>query len=402
MESSGRTAADRPGAILSKALWGYGFRPFFLGAGALAAVLIPWWAGVFAWGLPLGTSWPPALWHGHEMLFGFIAAAIAGFLLTAVPSWTGERGFAGWPLMSLATVWVLGRLAIATASLWPLPAVAALDLLFFPGLMILVSRPLLRARNRNTPLLAVLAALWAVDGAYYWGLLHSDPALSRHALFVGIDIVLLLITVVGGRIVPAFTSVALKHRGYAVRSSQVLTRLAIVVMLTVVIVDLWRPESRAAGIVAAAASTLHACRLAQWRGVRTLRAPIVWVLHVGYLWLAIGFALKAIALLTGLPFAAFYLHAFTIGAAATMIMAVMTRASLGHTGRPLVVARPTACAYGLLTVATAVRVFGPAWLPLPYFSVVLLAATLWTAAFVLFLAVYAPILFSPRVDGKPG
>ncbi|HWG29595.1 MAG TPA: NnrS family protein, partial [Steroidobacteraceae bacterium] len=176
----------------------------------------------------------------------------------------------------------------------------------------------------------------------------------------------------------------------------------IAAMLTVVIVDLGWPESRAAGIVAACVGIIHACRLAQWRGLRTLRAPIVWVLHAGYLWLAIGFALKAIALLTGLPFAAFYLHAFTIGAATTMIMAVMTRASLGHTGRPLVVARPTACAYGLLTAATAVRVFGPAWLPLLYSSVVLLAATLWTAAFVLFLAVYAPILFSPRVDGKPG
>ncbi|HWG31924.1 MAG TPA: NnrS family protein, partial [Steroidobacteraceae bacterium] len=322
---------------LSKALWGYGFRPFFLAAGALAALLIPWWAGVLAWGLPLGTSWPPTLWHGHEMLFGFIAAAIAGFLLTAVPSWTGERGFAGWPLMLLAAAWVLGRLAVATASLWPLPAVAVLDLLFFPGLMILVSRPLLRARNRNTPLLAVLAALWATDIAFYWGLFHSDPALSRHALFIGIDIVLLLITVVGGRIVPAFTSVALKHGGTPVRSSQVLTRLAIAAMLTVVIVDLGWPESRAAGIVAACAGIIHACRLAQWRGLRTLRAPIVWVLHAGYLWLAIGFALKAIALLTRLPFAAFYLHAFTIGAATTMIMAVMTRASLGHTGRPLVV-----------------------------------------------------------------
>lgn len=387
---------------LSNAIWGYGFRPFFLGAGALAALLIPWWAGVFAWGLPLGTSWPPALWHGHEMLFGFIAAAIAGFLLTAVPSWTGERGFAGWPLILLATVWTLGRLAVATASLWPLPAIAGLDLLFFPGLMILVSRPLIRTRSRNTPLLAVLAALWAADIAFYWGLFHSDALLARHALFIGIDIVLLLVTVIGGRLVPAFTSAALRNSGTPVRSTQAMTRLAVAAMLAVVIVDLWRPEGRAAGAVAAAAAVIHAFRLSQWQGLRTVRAPIVWVLHAGYLWLAVGFALKAIALLTGLPFAAFYLHAFTIGAATTMIMAVMTRASLGHTGRPLVVARPTVWAYGLLTAATAVRVFGPAWLPLPYFSVVLLAATLWTAAFVLFLAVYAPILLSPRVDGKPG
>src|SRR6185312_1888140 len=142
MECSGSTTAARRSMGLSKALWGYGFRPFFLAAGALAALLIPWWAGVLAWGLPLGTSWPPTLWHGHEMLFGFIAAAIAGFLLTAVPSWTGERGFAGWPLAALSALWVFGRVLVATSALWPLALVATVDLLFFPGLMILVSRPL--------------------------------------------------------------------------------------------------------------------------------------------------------------------------------------------------------------------------------------------------------------------
>ena len=273
---------------LSKTLWGYGFRPFFLAAGALAALLVPWWAGVLAWGLPLGTSWPPTLWHGHEMLFGFIAAAIAGFLLTAVPSWTGERGFAGWPLMLLAAAWVLGRLAVATASLWPLPAVAVLDLLFFPGLMILVSRPLLRARNRNTPLLAVLAALWATDIAFYWGLFHSDPALSRHALFIGIDIVLLLITVVGGRIIPAFTSVALKHGGTPVRSSQVLTRLAIAAMLTVVIVDLGWPRAAPQASLPRVRGSFTRAGSPNGAGLRYREHPSCGVLHAGYLWLAIG------------------------------------------------------------------------------------------------------------------
>lgn len=130
--------------------------------------------------------------------------------------------------------------------------------------------------------------------------------------------------------------------------------------------------------------------------------PIVWVLHLAYLWLPLGLALKALALLTGMAFAAFYLHALTIGAAATMIVGVMTRASLGHTGRPLVVARPTVCAYGLLMAAVIARVFGPATLPLSYPDVITLAASLWTAAFVLYLYVYAPILWSPRADGKPG
>lgn len=398
------TTANRIMPGIAKALWGYGFRPFFLGAGVLAALLVPWWAGAIAWGLPLGTGWPPTLWHGHEMLFGFIVAAVAGFLLTAVPSWTGERGFAGWPLVLLAAVWGLARFAVATSALWPLAWVAGIDLLFLPGLAFLVLPPLVRSSNRNTPLLAVLLALWATDAAFYWYLGYGETGLAREALFVGIDIVLLLITVIGGRIIPAFTSAALKQRGVSsqVRAWRGITPLAIVSMVGVAVVDLWRPESSAAGVVAAVAAVIQMVRLAQWRGTLTFRMPIVWVLHFGYLWLPVGLALKALALLGGVAFASFYLHALTIGAATTMIVAVMTRASLGHTGRPLVVARPTAYAYGLLSAAAVVRVFGPSFLPVSYTWVVVVAAGFWTVAFVLFLAVYAPILLSPRADGKPG
>jgi uncharacterized protein involved in response to NO len=338
------------------------------------------------------------------MLFGFVGAAIAGFLLTAVPSWTGERGFAGTPLILLAALWALGRALAATSALWPGSLVAGLDLLFLPALASLVLPPLVRAGNRNTPLLAVLAALWGADIVFYWGLFHEDAALARHALLIGIDIVLLLLTVIGGRIIPAFTNTALRQRGLpsGLHSWRAMTPLAVGAMLALTVIDLWRPGSRAVGWLAAGAAVIQAARLAQWQGLRTLRTPIVWVLHLGYLWLPLGLALKALALLAGVGFAAFYMHALTIGAATTLIMAVMTRASLGHTGRTLVVARPTAYAYGLLTAAAATRVFGPGLLPVPYTVVITLAAVFWTAAFVLFLAVYAPILLSPRADGKPG
>src|SRR5215469_16233730 len=169
------------------ALFGYGFRPFFLAAGVAAAVVIPWWAGALAWGVPLDISWPATLWHGHEMLFGFIVAAIAGFLLTAVPSWTGARGFAGWPLALLAMLWLLGRVAVATSAVWPATLVAALDLAFLPALAAFVLPPLLRARNRNTPLLAVLITLWVTDIFFHWGLARGDPAMARRALLVGIN-----------------------------------------------------------------------------------------------------------------------------------------------------------------------------------------------------------------------
>lgn len=382
----------------------YGFRPFFLGAGLVAMLLIPWWAASYAFGVPLGTSWPPTLWHGHEMLFGFIVAAIAGFLLTAVPSWTGARGFAGGQLALVSGLWLLGRVAVATSQFWPLPAVAVLDLAFLPALGALVAPPLVRARNRNTPLLAVLAALWATDLAFYWGLYHRNDGAARHALIVGIDIVLILITVIGGRIVPAFTTSALKQRGVSgpMRAWPGITELAVSSMIAVALSDLFVPDGTIAGVIAALAAIVHTARLAQWRTLKSLRQPIVWVLHLAYVWLPVGLALKAFALLTGAASAAFWLHALTIGAAATMIFAVMTRASLGHTGRPLVVEPVIALAYLLLTAAALVRVFGLAVLGIAYPEVIIAAAFLWTAAFALFTWIYAPMLLAPRVDGKPG
>lgn len=386
------------------ALLRYGFRPFFLGAGLLASLLIPWWAASYAFGIPLETNWPPTLWHAHEMLFGFIGAAVAGFLLTAVPSWTGARGFAGWPLGLLGSLWLLGRIAVATSALWPLAAVAAVDLAFLPALGVLLIPPLLRARNRNTPLLAVIGTLWALDVAFYWQLAHHDPGASLHVLIVAIDIVLLLVTVIGGRIVPAFTASALKQRGVggAVRAWPGLTVFAVASMIAVALSDLIWPDGRLAGAIAALAAMAQAVRLAQWRTARTLRQPIVWVLHLAYAWLPVGLALKAVALLAGAAPAAFWLHALTIGAATTMILAVMTRASLGHTGRPLIVDPAIVLAYLLLTAAALVRVFGLAVLRLGYPQVIVLSALLWTGAFALFTGFYAPILLAPRIDGRPG
>src|SRR5579883_74838 len=382
----------------------YGFRPFFLGAGLAAALLIPWWAASYACGVPLGTSWPPTLWHAHEMLFGFIGAAVAGFLLTAVPSWTGARGFAGAPLALVSGLWLLARIAVATSRLWPLAAVATLDLAFLPAIAVLVLPPLLRARNRNAPLLAVLAALWAADIAFYRGLYHRNDGESLHALIVGIDIVLLLITVIGGRIIPAFTATALKQRGTvgSVRVWPGITQVAVAAMIALALSDLLVPDGMIGGVIAAIAAAAQAMRLAQWQTLRTLRQPIVWVLHLAYVWLPIGLGLKAAALLTGAAAAAFWLHALTIGAVATMIVAVMTRASLGNTGRPLVVDPLIALAYLLLTAAALVRVFGLAVLRIAYPEVILAAALLWTAAFVLFIWIYAPMLLAARVDGRPG
>lgn len=383
---------------------GYGFRPHFLLAGLGAFVLIPAWALHLVAGLPLGSDWPPTLWHAHEMLYGFIAAAVAGFLLTAVPSWTGQKGYAGAPLALMAGLWLLARVLVASSARWPPLLVAAADLAFLPVLAALVAVPLLRSRNRNTPLLFVVLLFWLCNLGFHLALLRADPPAARLCLVLGIDLVLVLVTVIGGRIVPAFTNSGLRQAGItvAIPSRRWLDLLAVASMVLVAASDAFLPDGTASGVIAAVAAFVQALRLAQWQPLRTRRLPLVWVLHLAYAWLPVGLALKAATLLGGLLVGAFWLHALTIGALTMMIVAVMTRASLGHSGRPLQVHPLTTLAYLLLAAAAIVRVFGLALMGLTYPQVIVLSALLWTTAFALFLVIYAPILWGPRADGKPG
>jgi uncharacterized protein involved in response to NO len=385
-------------------LFGYGFRPFFLFAGLFACLAVPAWLLMYhAGAMPL-PGLPAQLWHGHEMLYGFVFAAVAGFLLTAVPSWTGARGFGGWPLAAVAGVWLAGRIALACAEALPLWLSAGIDLAFLPALAVLLAPPLLRSRNRNTPLLALLLALWLTDAAAWLGFFRQDYALASHSLRVGIDLMLLVVTVIGGRIVPSFTSSALARAGQRVAMAKPawLERAVIGAMIALVLVDLGWPDGAAAGAIAALAALLQAFRLSGWHSLRTRGEPILWVLHVGYAWLPIGLALKAAWLLGALPWASQWLHALTIGVFATMILAVMTRASLGHTGRPISAGGSLAAAYLLLTLACAVRVFAPSLWPSHYLGALVASGALWIAAFAVYLFIYTPILVLPRADGKPG
>jgi uncharacterized protein involved in response to NO len=295
-------------------------------------------------------------------------------------------------------------LAFAGAAHVPFVLLAICELAFLPALIALVAPPLIRERNRNTKLLFVLAAVWLTDAAFLYAVLRGDAVLARHMLLIGIDIILVLVTVIGGRIVPAFTASGLRNRGVVadIRGSRWADGLAIGAMLAVVLVDLVAPWGAIAGGVAALAALGHAWRLAGWRSLKTLGEPLVWCLHLAYVWLPVGLALKAVHLMTGAAWAAYWLHALTIGTAAGMILSVMTRAALGHTGRPLRAAAPIAAAYALLALAALVRVFAPAVLTVDYRAVVMIAGALWIAAFALFVIVYTPILMRPRVDGKPG
>jgi len=305
--------------------------------------------------------------------------------------------------MVLSALWLAGRIAFAFAGHLPVWVVAVAELTFFPALASLIAFPLLRARNRNTPLLAVIGMLWFADATFMCALARGELALATNTLHVGIDVVLLLITVIGGRIVPAFTANSLRQRGITVqvRSHRLIDGGVIAAMILVIAIDIAAPLHPAAAIVAGVAAVGHAARLAGWQGSRAMGQPIVWVLHLAYLWLPIGLALKAIHLSTGADWAADWMHALTVGTAATMIVAVLTRASLGHTGRPLVVSKGVAVAYGLLGAAALIRALATTFAGYREWAI-WTAAALWVMAFAVVLIVYAPILLGPRADGREG
>ncbi len=381
-----------------------GFRLAFMLAALAALLLVPAWVAVQVFGAPLLEGWPPTLWHAHEMLYGFVAAAIAGFLLTAVPSWTGRRGFGGAPLLLLGTLWLAARVLDARAAAWPAALVAAVDSAFLLTLVVLFAPPLLRERNRNTPLLLVLLALAACNLAFHRALARHDPPAAAQALRIAIDIVVLLVTIVGGRIVPAYTATALRAVAGAgrVRTRKALDGASIAAMLAVVAVDLYRPDGRAAAALAVLAALLQALRLLQWRGWRTLHEPLVWVLQAAYAWLPVGLALKCAALLWGPVASAFWLHALTVGAMSMMILGVMSRTALSHTGRPMRAGSLMPAAGVLLLLTALMRVFGLLVPGLDYVSVLVLSAAFWSAAFALFLIEYGPMLWRPRSDGRSG
>ncbi len=385
------------------ALFGYGFRPFFLLAGIQAIVVMAIWLAVLN-----GTGWSllwasPIAWHAHEMVFGFITAAVAGFLLTAVASWTGQRGFAGLPLMVLVAIWLAGRIAMMPGSGIPQSFVAAIDLAFLPAIGIAIAPSLIRAGNvRNFPMVVFLALLFVANLDFHAPSVGIHVGLDGPAL--ALDTVLLMIALIGGRIVPAFTGNALRSRdpGARVEPFGWVDRAAIAAVLVVLVLDQAMPGEPMAGGAALVAGMLHAWRVLRWRGWRTAGMPIAWILHVAYAWIPVGLGLKGVATLWQIPAAAGWTHALGAGAFATMIMAVMTRAALGHTGRALIVSTPVVIAYLSLTLAALTRVLAPAIAPAAPLASWTIAGMLWIVAFALYLIVYAPILARPRVDGRPG
>ncbi|MDR6395138.1 NnrS family protein [Herbaspirillum seropedicae] len=385
-------AAKTPPALLSLA-----FRPFFLLASLWAAIAIGLWMGMLYGDLTLPTRFDPLSWHIHEMLFGWIGAAVAGFLLTAIPNWTGRTPVRGPLLAALAGLWMLARAASLASALLPLWLAAAVELAFPLAICALAWREIIAAGNRrNLPMPVPLALLTVADLLMYLPLAGIDvpQGLSWRLALAAVAI---LMSVIGARIIPAFTRNWLVARRSPVQpaSSRWLDIAATASLHAALLGWALFPEVKALGLLLLTAAALNLWRVARWRGMATLAEPLLLVLHLGYLWIIAGAALLGLSLLQVAPIQVAAIHALTAGAMGSMVLGVMARVSLGHTGRTLSADASTRIIFLIISVAAFCRIAATLSLSNAYF--LQLSALCWALAFLLFVARYGAWLLRPRL-----
>ncbi len=381
----------------SWALWNLGFRPFYLLAGAFAVVAMLWWIAQFAGGLSGKGFLQGPLWHAHEMIFGYAFAVVVGFLFTAVRNWSDAPTPTGPALAAIAALWLAARLLGFTT--WWIPAAAA-DTAFALAAAIGIGRPLLAAGNRrNYFFIAVLLGFGAANLAFHLGLSGVVDIPVRRGLQTGLNLVLFLIAVMGGRVIPMFTANGVP--GTHPTRQPWIERLALAGIVALIAADALGAPAIAIAVIAAAAGIAHAARLALWQPWRTLHKPIVWILHASYAWIAVHLLLRAFTLFDMVPASA-ATHALTVGAIGGLTLGMMMRTARGHTGLPLENSRMETAAYVLVQTGALIRAFGPLAVPAWYLHSVLLSGLLWAAAFALFTLKFWPILTRPRADGRKG
>jgi uncharacterized protein involved in response to NO len=364
------------------ALFALGFRPLYLLAGAYAALSVPLWAAQYAGWLPGANP----LWHAHEMLFGYAFAVMTGFLLTAVRAWTSRPTPTGAALGGIAALWVAARFSAP----YSLQVSSLLDALFALAVAWGIGQPIFASRNRNWYFVVFVLALGAASIAF--------QAYPRIALAVGLDLVLLVVSIMGGRVIPAFTNSAVAGAGARRNRWVEYGALGSVLLLFLLDAVQW---GLAAALLCLAAAGLHGIRVALWAPLATRGRPILWILHLSYAWVVVHLLMRGLAGFDLVP-AALATHALTVGVIGGLTLGMMTRTSRGHTARPLKVGAWEVAAYVLVHAAAVVRVIFPLVVPDAYVAFIELSAALWCAAFAIFTAVYYPILSRPRLDGQPG
>lgn len=392
-----RTPVPRGIARTGPAIFSYGFRPFFLAAGIWAVAAMGLWIAALAGAIQVGGSYGAPAWHAHEMLFGYSSAALAGFLLTAVPNWTGRLPVSGYPLIALALVWLTGRLALLFPDILGTGIAIALDSAFLPVLLVICAREIIAGKKwKDLKVLAALAGLSAANIAFHMLALNGgDPGLANR-LAVGAYV--MLISIIGGRVVPSFTRNWLAKRQASTLPAPYdrLDTAALVTGLSALALWIAWPGTVPTAVLCLAAAILHAMRLLRWRGWQTGGEALVLVLHVGYAFVPIGFLAVGAAQFGWIePIAA--LHLFTVGGIGIMTLAIMSRATRGHTGLVLSASRMSAISYALIFLGALAR---PATAVLPGLTMELLALSgiCWMAGFGLYLIEYAPALVRRRRD----
>ena len=381
------------------AVWASPFRPFYLLGSLYGLVLVTAWVGALhgLWRVPSGDV-PLHLWHGHEMLFGFAAAIIVGIVLTALPSWAGTPEIRGIRLALLVILWLAGRIAYWAGAWLPAPWPVVFDLLLFPAVFVMVTPQLLRASNRlYLLLLPILFALFAANFVHHVAASGANLPVAGAALRGALYAIIVLYVLKGGVLTPIFTGNALREKGRGDQAPFDM-RLEIVCMgalLLLATLDLAGAPSLLTGIAALACALAHGWRVARWKGWLLVDVPMVFVMHLGFAWLVFAFALKAAAELTGLVPESAWVHAFTLGSLGMMMLGLMMRVSLRHTGRPLVVPRVmlVACVTmffsALVRLAATVHELGD--------FVIVLAAFLWAISFALYFIRFATTLLTPSL-----
>lgn len=378
------------------ALWNLGFRPFYLLASVFAALSVAIWVCQYAGYLPAAYLQSP-VWHGHEMLFGYAIAVVAGFLFTAVRNWTGQPTPTGAALAGFALLWLAGRMLVLT----PYALTAALVNAAFPiAVAVGIGVPLARSGNRrNYFFVALLLLLGLAALALHLSQLGVLAWPERVSLQVGLDLVLFIMAVMGGRVIPMFTNNGIP--GANARRNPFVEKLALGGVLVLLGADLLQLPPGVIAALALAVALAHAGRLYLWQPWRTVAAPLVWILHAAYGWIVISLVLRSVAAI-GLVAEPLAVHALTIGAIGGMTLGMMTRTARGHTGRPLAVDGFEVACYVLVQLAALVRVFGGMVFRDGYLATVIVSGLCWSAAFALYAVRYWPILSRARLDGKPG
>jgi len=382
-------------AYQGPALFSHGFRPFFLFGAIYAGAMVPLWLAVFAGDISLPTAFAPRDWHVHEMLFGYVAAVIAGFLLTAVPNWTGRLPIQGMPLAILFAAWLAGRWAVTFSVLIGWQLALMLDAAFLLLLAAAAAREIIAGRKWNNLMVVGVVSMLAVTNVAFHVEAHLG-GLAEYSTRVGIGLVVTLVCVIGGRIVPSFTRnwLARREPGRLPIPFNRFDAITIAAGVGAMIAWVIAPSGRFAAAALGIAGLLHLVRLVRWAGYRTLSDRLVLILHVAYAFVPAGFLLAALAAVDLVAPSA-GIHAWTGGAIGSMTIAVMTRASLGHTGQALSASVATQFVYASIVIAALARVCA-ALEPSHSVALLMVAGIAWAVAFLGFAFAYAPLLCGAR------